>query len=151
MSVLQTVQKNNRQFTYGQTVQKKNNKQFTYGQTVQKKQQTIYIWTDSCIPVFQKHWLNSKWHTIVTISVKYGSYATLYPAISLFSKTSYFCSVGPSNVIIFTETPHLLLTCTGRKASKGFKSKRLRLKEVNKDHFVHKPTTITLQMKHRYW
>ncbi len=51
--------KNNRQFTYGQTVQKKtknnlhmdrqckkNNKQFTYGQTVQKKQ-TIYIWTDS--------------------------------------------------------------------------------------------------------
>ncbi len=32
-SVLQTVQKNNRQFTYGQTVQ--------------KKQQTIYIWTDS--------------------------------------------------------------------------------------------------------
>ncbi len=25
----------------------KNNKQFTYGQTVQKKQQTIYIWTDS--------------------------------------------------------------------------------------------------------
>ncbi len=69
MSVLQTVQKNNRQFTYGQTVQKnnkqftygqtvqKNNKQFTYGQTVQKKQQqftygqtvqkttAIYIWT----------------------------------------------------------------------------------------------------------
>ncbi len=49
MSMLQTVQKNNRQFTYGQTVQKnnrqftygqtvqKNNKQFTYGQTVQKK------------------------------------------------------------------------------------------------------------------
>ncbi len=46
MSVLQTVQKNNRQFTYGQTVQK-NNKLFTYGQTVQKKQQKIYIWTDS--------------------------------------------------------------------------------------------------------
>ncbi len=61
MSVLQTVQKNNRQFTYGQTVQKKNNRQFTYGQTVQKtalehlqcsrqcKKTTtaIYIWTDS--------------------------------------------------------------------------------------------------------
>ncbi len=31
----QTVQKNNKQFTYGQTVQK-NNKQLTYGQTVQK-------------------------------------------------------------------------------------------------------------------
>ncbi len=76
MSVLQTVQKNNRQFTYGQTVQKKNNnrqftygqtvqknnnRQFTYGQTVQKnctgaftvlqtvqkKTTAIYIWTDS--------------------------------------------------------------------------------------------------------
>ncbi len=74
MSVLQTVQKNNRQFTYGQTVQKNyrqftygqtvqknNNRQFTYGQTVQKtalehlqcsrqcKKTTtaIYIWTDS--------------------------------------------------------------------------------------------------------
>ncbi len=49
MSVLQTVQKNNRQFIYGQTVQKNNNKQFTYGQTVQKKKTTtaIYIWTDS--------------------------------------------------------------------------------------------------------
>ncbi len=34
MSVLQTVQKNNRQFTYGQRVQK-------------KQQQTIYLWTDS--------------------------------------------------------------------------------------------------------
>ncbi len=49
MSVLQTVQKNNRQFTYGQTVQK-NNRQFTYGQTVQKnnKQFTYgqYIFTD---------------------------------------------------------------------------------------------------------
>ncbi len=54
---------NNRQFTYGQTVQKnctgaftvlqtvqkkQQQQQFTYGQTVQKKQQqTIYIWTDS--------------------------------------------------------------------------------------------------------
>ncbi len=40
MSVLQTVQKNNRQFTYGQTVQKKKKKK-------KKTQQTIYIWTDS--------------------------------------------------------------------------------------------------------
>ncbi len=48
MSVLQTVQKNNRQFTYGQTVQKKNNKQFTYGQTVQKKLHwSIYSAPDS--------------------------------------------------------------------------------------------------------
>ncbi len=46
-SAKKTKTKNNKQFTYGQTVQKNNNKQFTYGQTVQKKQQTIYIWTDS--------------------------------------------------------------------------------------------------------
>ncbi len=32
---------------------KKNNKQFTYGQTVQKKQQAIYIWTDSAKKL---HW-----------------------------------------------------------------------------------------------
>ncbi len=42
MSVLQTVQKNNRQFTYGQTVQK-NNKQFTYGQTVQKTTNNLHM------------------------------------------------------------------------------------------------------------
>ncbi len=58
MSVLQTVQKNNRQFTYGQTVQKKNKKTIylwtdsakncTGAFTVQKKTTTaIYIWTDS--------------------------------------------------------------------------------------------------------
>ncbi len=43
MSVLQTVQKN-----------KNNNKQFTYGQTVQKTpKKTIYIWTDSAKKL---HW-----------------------------------------------------------------------------------------------
>ncbi len=48
MSVLQTVQKNNRQFTYGQTVQKNCTGAFTVLQTVQKKTTTaIYIWTDS--------------------------------------------------------------------------------------------------------
>ncbi len=62
MSVLQTVQKNNRQFTYGQTVQKTTTDNlhmdrqckknctgvFTVLQTVQKNTTTaIYIWTDS--------------------------------------------------------------------------------------------------------
>ncbi len=60
MSVLQTVQKknnnnnlhmdrqckkNNKQFTYGQTVQKNNNNNLHMDRT--KKQQTIYKWTDS--------------------------------------------------------------------------------------------------------
>ncbi len=43
MSVLQTVQKNNKQFTYGQTVQK----------TTTTKKQTLYIWTDSAKKL---HW-----------------------------------------------------------------------------------------------
>ncbi len=34
---------------------KKNNRQFTYGQTVQKKQQTIYIWTDSAKKTALEH------------------------------------------------------------------------------------------------
>ncbi len=46
MSVLQTVQKNNRQFTYGQTVQKKQQTIYIWTDSA-KKQQTIYIWTDS--------------------------------------------------------------------------------------------------------
>ncbi len=46
MSVLQTVQKNNRQFTYGQTVQKKQQTIYIWADSA-KKQQTIYIWTDS--------------------------------------------------------------------------------------------------------
>ncbi len=59
MSVLQTVQKNNKQFTNGQTVQKNCTEAFTVLQTVQKnnsnlhmdrqckKTTAIYIWTDS--------------------------------------------------------------------------------------------------------
>ncbi len=50
MSVLQTVQKNNRQFTYGQIVQKKQQTIYIWTDSEKKKkkkQQTIYIWTDS--------------------------------------------------------------------------------------------------------
>ncbi len=46
MSVLQTVQTNNRQFTYGQTVQKKQQTIYLWTDSA-KKQQTIYLWTDS--------------------------------------------------------------------------------------------------------
>ncbi len=52
MSVLQTVQKNNRQFTYGQTVQKKQQTIYIWTDSA-KKQQTIYIWTDSAKKL---HW-----------------------------------------------------------------------------------------------
>ncbi len=54
MSVLQTVQKKTTTSNLHMDRQcKKNNKQFTYGQTVQKKQQAIYIWTDSAKKL---HW-----------------------------------------------------------------------------------------------
>ncbi len=52
MSVLQTVQKNNRQFTYGQTMQKKQQTIYIWTDSA-KKQQTIYIWTDSAKKL---HW-----------------------------------------------------------------------------------------------
>ncbi len=47
MSVLQTVQKNNRQFTYGQTVQKKLHWSIYSAPDSAKKTTAIYIWTDS--------------------------------------------------------------------------------------------------------
>ncbi len=46
MSVLQTVQKNNRQFTYGQTVQKTATDNLNMDRQC-KKTTAIYIWTDS--------------------------------------------------------------------------------------------------------
>ncbi len=47
MSVLQTVQKNNRQFTYGQTVQKKQQTIYIWTDSAKKTTTAIYIWTDS--------------------------------------------------------------------------------------------------------
>ncbi len=41
------MQKNNKQFTYGQTVQKKLHWSIYSAPDSAKKQQTIYIWTDS--------------------------------------------------------------------------------------------------------
>ncbi len=45
MSVLQTVQKNNRQFTYGQTVQKTALEHLQCSRQCKKKATAIYIWT----------------------------------------------------------------------------------------------------------
>ncbi len=47
MSVLQTVQKNNRQFTYGQTVQKTALEHLQCSRKCKKTTTAIYIWTDS--------------------------------------------------------------------------------------------------------
>ncbi len=67
MSVLQTVQKQQTIYLWTDSAKKttdnlhmdrqckKNNRQFTYGQTVQKKQQTIYIWTDSAKKTALEH------------------------------------------------------------------------------------------------
>ncbi len=41
------MQKNNKQFTYGQTVQKKPTNNLHMDRQCKKQQQTIYIWTDS--------------------------------------------------------------------------------------------------------
>ncbi len=95
MSVLQTVQKNNRQFTYGQTVQKnctgaftvlqtvqkkqqqqftygqtvqKNNKQFTYGQTVQKSNSNLHM-DSTYLQTVQKTMCKIHIHILSTLSV----------------------------------------------------------------------------------
>ncbi len=94
MSVLQTVQKNNRQFTYGQTVQKtalehlqcsrqckkkkqqftygqtvqKNNKQFTYGQTVQKNNSDLHM-DSTYLQTVQKTMCKIHIHILSTLSV----------------------------------------------------------------------------------
>ncbi len=67
MSVLQTVQKNNRQFTYGQTVQK-NNRQFTYGQTVQKSNSNLHM-DSTYLQTVQKTMCKIHIHILSTHSV----------------------------------------------------------------------------------
>ncbi len=135
MSVLQTVQKNNRQFTYGQTVQKKqqtiyiwtdsaknNNKQFTYGQTVftLKKGENTY-----CIIQFSRRtviWvtiaiLNAAWMTYNGEIVNYylkSMERRRYPA-SMADKQSSFPELNmPLRHILIvaslTNIP-LLITC----------------------------------------
>ncbi len=82
MSVLQTVQKNNRQFTYGQTVQKtalehlqcsrqckkKQQQQFTYGQTVQKSNSNLHM-DSTCLQTVQKTMCKIHIHILSTHSV----------------------------------------------------------------------------------
>ncbi len=47
--------KNNRQFTYGQTVQKKTTDNLHMDRQCKKQQQTIYIWTDSAKKTALEH------------------------------------------------------------------------------------------------
>ncbi len=81
MSVLQTVQKNNRQFTYGQTVQKnctgaftvlqtvqKKQQQFTYGQTVQKNNSNLHM-DSTYLQTVQKTMCKIHIHVLSTLSV----------------------------------------------------------------------------------
>ncbi len=49
------MQKNNKQFTYGQTVQKKTTNNLPMDRQCKKKQQTIYLWTDSAKKTALEH------------------------------------------------------------------------------------------------
>ncbi len=122
MSVLQTVQKNNRQFTYGQTVQKnnkqftygqtvqKNNKQFTYGQTVQKnnkqftygqtvqKTTAIYIWTVHIYRLYRRQC--AKYTYIYSVRLVYYRDILNYQRHIIHRMgTSTLCTVSIHNVV----------------------------------------------------
>ncbi len=111
MSVLQTVQKNNRQFTYGQTVQK-NNKQFTYGQTVQKTAlehlqcsrqckkttTTIYIWTVHIYRLYRRQC--AKYTYIYSVHIVYYKDILNYQRHIIHRMgTSALCTVSIHNVV----------------------------------------------------
>ncbi len=127
MSVLQTVQKNNRQFTYGQTVQKKttNNlhmdrqckklhwsiysapdsakkqqqQQFTYGQTVQKKTTTaIYIWTVHIYRLYRRQCAKYTYMHSVRL-VYYRDILNYQRHIIHRMGTSTLCTVSIHNVV----------------------------------------------------
>ncbi len=110
MSVLQTVQKNNRQFTYGQTVQKNNNRQFTYGQTVQKsnsnlhmdrqckKATAIYIWTVHIYRLYRRQC--AKYTYIYSVHIVYYKDILNYQRhIIHHMGTSALCTVSIHNVV----------------------------------------------------
>ncbi len=110
MSVLQTVQKNNRQFTYGQTVQK-NNKQFTYGQTVQKtalehlqcsrqckKTTAIYIWTVHIYRLYRRQCAKYTYMHSVRL-VYYRDILNYQRHIIHRMGTSTLCTVSIHNVV----------------------------------------------------
>ncbi len=111
MSVLQTVQKNNRQFTYGQTVQKKNNRQFTYGQTVQKnnnsnlhmdrqckKATAIYIWTVHIYRLYRRQC--AKYTYIYSVHIVYYKDILNYQRHIIHRMgTSALCTVSIHNVV----------------------------------------------------
>ncbi len=119
MSVLQTVQKNNnnKQFTYGQTVQKKqktnnNKKKFTYGQTVQKnctgaftvlqtvqkKPTTIYIWTVHIYRLYRRQC--AKYTYIYSVHIVYYKDTLNYQRHIIHRMgTSTLCTVSIHNVV----------------------------------------------------
>ncbi len=107
----QTVQKNNKQFTYGQTVQK-NNKQFTYGQTVQKKLHwsiysapdsakkttTIYIWTVHIYRLYRRQC--AKYTYIYSVHIVYYKDTLNYQRHIIHRMgTSTLCTLSIHNVV----------------------------------------------------
>ncbi len=97
MSVLQTVQKNNKQFTYGQTVHKNCTGAFTVLQTVQKKQQQFtygqYIFTDCTEDNVQNT------HTYTQYTVYYKDTLNYQRHIIHRMGTSTLCTVSIHNVV----------------------------------------------------
>ncbi len=101
--------KNNKQFTYGQTVQK-NNKQFTYGQTVQKnctgaftvlqtvQKKNFYIWTVHIYRLYRRQC--AKYTYIYSVHIVYYKDTLNYQQHIIHRMgTSTLCTVSIHNVV----------------------------------------------------
>ncbi len=98
MSVLQTVQKNNKQFTYGQTVQKKCTGAFTVLQTVKKKIIIIYIWTVHIYRLYRRQC--SKYTYIYSVHIVYYKDTLNYQRHIIHRMgTSTLCTLSIHNVV----------------------------------------------------
>ncbi len=144
MSVLQTVQKNNRQFTYGQTVQ--------------KKQQTIYIWTDSaknCTGAFTVlQTVQKKTTTAIYIwkdSAKKNNYSNLHMDRQCKKKQQQFTygqTVQKKTTAIYIWTVHIYRLYR-RQCAKYTYMHSVRLVNYRdilnyQRHFIHRMGTSTL-------
>ncbi len=110
MSVLQTVQKNNRQFTYGQTVQKKKKKFYIWTDSAKKttnnlhmdrqckKTTAIYIWTVHIYRLYRRQC--AKYTYIYSVRLVYYKDILNYQRHIIHRMgTSTLCTVSIHNVV----------------------------------------------------
>ncbi len=98
MSVLQTVQKNNRQFTYGQTVQKTALEHLQCSRQCKKTTTAIYIWTVHIYRLYRRQC--AKYTYIYSVHIVYYKDILNYQRHIIHRMgTSALCTVSIHNVV----------------------------------------------------